>query len=303
MVDRRGFLKIAASVGCASLVGSPRRAHAAVKPHGRETRAVGVLVDTTKCIGCRSCEAACNEVNKLPKPKVSLYDQSVFEKGRRTDAKTYTVVNAYPSPEEGGRITVKAQCMHCQEPACASACFVNALEKTPEGTVIYHENRCVGCRYCMVACPFTMPKFEYEKAVPAIRKCTFCFARQQEGKLPACVEACPVEALKFGKRDDLLDIAKTRIYKNPDQYVHHIYGENEVGGTSWLYISKVPFEEIGFRTDLGVTPYPTFTQGFLSAVPLVLIIWPAMLMGCYWWSKSREQYAKTDMESEESREG
>ncbi len=179
--------------------------------------------------------------------------------------------------------------MHCQEPACASACFVKALEKTSLGPVVYHEDRCVGCRYCMVACPFTMTKFEWDKSIPAIKKCVFCYERQLAGQPPACVEACPAETLTFGKRKDLLEVARSRIYRNPEKYSHHIYGEHEVGGTSWLYISSVPFEELAFRTDLGTKPYPELTRSFLSAVPLVLILWPALLMGCYSFSKQKEE--------------
>jgi Fe-S-cluster-containing dehydrogenase component len=301
-LSRRTFLRAAASVCGANLVGlTASRAYGAYQtPRPARGKATGVLVDTTRCIGCRSCEAACNEANKLPKPEVSLYDQSVFTKPRRTSARAYTVVNAYPKPgvnfvptEMGQRITAKSQCMHCQEPACASACFVRALEKTSQGPVIYHEDRCVGCRYCMVACPFSMPKFEWDKAIPAIRKCHFCYERQLQGKKPACVEACPAEALVLGTRDELLHEARSRIYQNPGRYARHIYGEHEVGGTSWLYLSEVPFDALGFRADLGLRPYPELTQSFLSAVPLVLILWPALLMGCYSFSRSKEEASKT----------
>lgn len=295
-IDRRKFLKVTASVAGATVVSQPARAIAKLTAVPARRDSAGVLVDTTKCIGCRSCEAACNEVNNLPKPEVDLYDPSVLESRRQTDSTSYTVVNAFLVLQDGSRVTVKSQCMHCQEPACASACFVKALEKTSMGPVVYHEDRCVGCRYCMVACPFSLAKFEYEKAVPAIKKCQFCFARQAAGKPPACVEACPAGALTFGKRHELIETARSRIYNNPDQYVHHIYGEHEVEGTSWMYISSVPFEDLGFRTDLGTTAYPTFTQGFLSAVPLVLIIWPAILTGCYWWSRNRDQHEGTDAE-------
>ena len=152
----------------------------------------------------------------------------------------------------------------------------------------------MGCRYCMVACPFYIPKFEWSKAVPAVRKCIFCFERQKEGLEPACAENCPAEALKFGKRKELLEIARTRIYQNPDQYIHHIYGEHEVGGTGWLYLSNIPFEQLGFRMDLGTRPYPEFTKGFLTAVPLVLLIWPALLGGVYAFTNQREQMNNTE---------
>ena len=152
----------------------------------------------------------------------------------------------------------------------------------------------MGCRYCMVACPFGMPAYTYDNPTsPVIRKCTMCFERiAREGGRPACAEICPVEAITFGRRKDLIALARRRIAEEPDRYVDHIYGEHEAGGTCWLYLSPVPFEEIGFRTDLGTTPYPELTKGFLSAVPLVLMMWPALLMGAYAFTKRRERLAR-----------
>lgn len=290
-VSRRTFLKLA---GAATLLGGrPRKARAA-KPGLNSDNTLAMLVDSTMCIGCRGCEAACSEANRLPDPAM-LGDPGVFEKKRTPDSQTYTVVNRYSNPnnEETPRF-VKSQCMHCVQPACASVCLVNALEKTPAGPVVYHADRCIGCRYCMVACPFGVPKFEYEKAVPRIQKCTFCRHRLEQGKLPACAEVCPTGALKFGKRKELLELARSRIYQNPDNYVHHIYGEHEVGGTGWLYITDVPFEQLGLRMDLGTTPYPQFTWPFLSAVPFVLMLWPPFLMGVYAFTKSREKTSEAD---------
>jgi formate dehydrogenase iron-sulfur subunit len=151
--------------------------------------------------------------------------------------------------EEDGelhRVFVKRQCMHCVDPACVSACPVGALQKTDEGPVVYDCTRCIGCRYCMVACPFGVPKFEWGEPLPKIQKCTFCADRQAEGLEPACSAACPTGALTFGDRDALIAEAEARIEANPDLYVPHVYGRDEVGGTSWLYLSPVPFEELGF---------------------------------------------------------
>jgi len=150
--------------------------------------------------------------------------------------------------------------------------------KTKEGPVIWREDKCMGCRFCMVSCPFDMPKYEYHSAMPKVQKCRMCWERLQAGEVPACVEECPEEAAIFGKRSELLEIARQRIYENPGTYVPHIYGEHEAGGTGWLYISPVPFEEIGFRTDLGETAYPEYSRQFLTAVPVVLIMWPAFLL-------------------------
>jgi hypothetical protein len=130
----------------------------------------------------------------------------------------------------------------------------------------------------MVSCPFDVPKFEYYSAVPKIVKCQMCFDRLADGGKPACVENCGGDALTFGKRGELLEMARQRIYQSPGQYVSHIYGEHEAGGTSILYISGAPFGELGFRTDLGTESYPERTRDFLTAVPLVLTLWPAGLL-------------------------
>lgn len=287
-MNRRFFLKVAAATASAGFLGRSRNASAATARPGAGA-SLGMLADTTRCIGCRACEAACSEVNHLPGP-ARPGDPSIFESKRTTDSRAYTVVNRYNGANGAGQpVFVKTQCMHCLQPACASACLVKALEKTPEGPVIYHRDRCIGCRYCMVACPFNIPKFEYETPFPYVQKCQNCFGRIEQGKIPACAEACPAGTLTFGKRKDLLEIARTRIYQNPERYVHHIYGENEVGGTGWLYISKVPFEKLDFRMNLGTRPYPDFTWGFLSAVPFVLVLWPPLLMGLYAFSRNREK--------------
>ena len=189
----------------------------------------------------------------------------------------------------------KNQCNHCLEPACASACFVKAFTKTKEGAVIYDESVCVGCRYCMVACPFEIPTYEYDKALtPRVMKCTLCHPRLLEGKLPGCVEVCPTEALSFGRREDLLRIARERIRRQPDRYIDHIYGENEMGGTSWLYIAGTPFRELGMREDLGVTPAPALTSGALAAVPIVVGLWPVLLTGIYAVSQRKDKIAREE---------
>ncbi len=240
-----------------------------------EKEFVGVLTDTTRCIGCRACEAACAEAHGFPVPDVA--NDNALEMERSTTEQSWTVVNRYETDE--GEIFVKKQCMHCWQPSCASACLTNAMLKTKDGPVIWESDKCMGCRFCMVACPFDIPKAEYDEWNPKIQKCNMCWERLQEGKSPACVESCPTDALMFGTKRELMEIARTRIYSHPDKYVHQIYGEHEVGGTGWLYLAAVPFDQIGFRTDLGTTPYPEYTKEFLYAVPVVFFGVPSLLYG------------------------
>jgi Fe-S-cluster-containing dehydrogenase component len=258
----------------------------------------GVLFDSTRCIGCRRCEAGCNQVNELPPPPEPFDDLSVLKNKRRTHWYTYTVVNRYDNiPGAAGPVYKKWQCNHCLEPACASSCFVRAFDKTPQGAVTWNGNVCVGCRYCMIACPFEIPTFEYhEVTAPRIMKCTLCYPLITAGKLtvPGCVGACPVEALVYGKRTDLIQVARKRFHDFPGRYLNHIYGEHEMGGTNWLYISGVPFASLGMREDLGVTPAPELTSGALAAVPIVAAAWPVLLTGIYAINRRRDKIARQE---------
>ena len=285
-LSRRTFFKIAGVASATAVAGRPAVASAAetASPDGR-----AVLVDTTRCIGCRACEAACAEANGLPGP----VGEPTVGKRRVTEPRAFTVVNAFAPRQAPATRFVKTQCNHCLQPGCASACPVKALEKTASGPVVYHKDRCIGCRYCMLACPFEVPKYTYDKAIPYVKKCEFCPDRQAAGKAPACASVCPSGALQFGVRGELLEEARTRIYTTPDRYVHHIYGEHEVGGTSWLYLSDAPFDQIGLRTDLGIHGFAELTQVSLAAVPLVMTLWPPFLMALYTFSRTREQAAET----------
>jgi Fe-S-cluster-containing dehydrogenase component len=287
-LSRRTFIKFAGVAGAAGVAARPAKAEAAAL-HAANTPAV--LVDTTRCVGCRGCEAACAESNQLSGP-VQQGDEAVFANRRATDEGTFTVVNRARTKPGAEERFVKTQCMHCVDPACASACLAKALEKTAAGPVVYHPERCLGCRYCMVACQFDIPKFDFMSNSPYIHKCSFCAERQAKGEMPACTSVCPSGALQFGHRQDLLEEARTRIYQNPGKYVRHIYGESEAGGTSWLYITDVPFDQLGFRTDLGPTSPPELTRTALAAVPFVLTLWPPLLMGLYSFARRREEASK-----------
>ncbi len=295
-ISRRKFLGWIGAAGAGVVTGKSAfaagNAHFEGYPEG-----FGVLHDISLCVGCRKCESACNAVNELPVPEQPFADLSVLNQERRTHADTFTVVNRYTDPDKKAPLFKKQQCNHCLEPACASVCFVKAFKKSEEGAVVYDPEVCVGCRYCMIACPFDVPAYEYDEPLtPRVTKCTMCHPRIVKGQLPGCVESCPVEALTFGKREDLLDLARDRIRKHPDRDVDHIYGETEMGGTSWLYISNVPFSQIGMREDLGTTPAPKLTSGALSMVPMVVGLWPVLLMGIYSISKRKDADAKEEIE-------
>jgi formate dehydrogenase iron-sulfur subunit len=233
-----------------------------------------ILIDTTRCVGCRNCELVCAEVNGLGEPD---HTDAALASQRSTGEDQYTVVNGHETSR--GEIFVKRQCMHCVQPACTSACLTRAMHKTDDGPVVWEASQCMGCRFCMVSCPYDVPKFEYHSATPRIRKCQMCSDRVAEGGQPACVENCPAEALSFGRRGDLLRKAWERIHDDPDGYHHAVYGEHEVGGTGVLYLASVPFEEIGLPTHLGDRPVPEQTKNFLYSVPAVLAIVPALLLG------------------------
>ncbi len=277
-VKRRDFLKLTAAGGAALLPGA---AAASDPPMTDFSKAYGVLVDTVVCIGCRKCEWACNKEHGLTNEPLSAYeDRSVFKQHRRPHDDAFTVVNAFENPIEPGKeYTMKVQCMHCNEPACASACIVGALKKEETGPVSYDAWKCIGCRYCMVACPFQIPAYEYDNALdPEVRKCTFCNeTRLAKGERPACVSICPNEALTFGRRDQLLEVAHARISAAPKLYNPKVYGRDEVGGTSWMYLAPCSFKETELP-QLGTEPAPKLTESiqhgiFKSFVP------PLMLAG------------------------
>ena len=288
--NRRDFLKVMTAIAASSL---PMRSPEAA-PHPLPTDdPTGVLVDTTVCIGCRECEYACKLAHDLPAGNPEDYaDRTVFQTKRRPDAGNLTVVNGYRLENQQEPVTVKVQCMHCDEPACVSACIVGAFSKEETGAVIWDESKCIGCRYCMVACPFQIPAFEFLKPLePRITKCDWCQERQKEDKIPACVEICPVEALVFGRRCDLLDIAHERIKENPDRYIDHIYGEKEVGGTAWLYLAGKDFQTFDFP-QLGEKPAPGVSEAIQHGVfvyfvpPLALY---AVLGGVMWITKNNKE--------------
>ena len=186
--------------------------------------------------------------------------------------------------------------MHCQDPTCSSVCPVGAFRKTVAGPVVYEADRCIGCRYCMMACPFGIPRYEWKVALPTVKKCMMCAPRQAEGLQPACTEACPAQASIFGEREDLLREAENRLTQNPTGYVQHIYGREEVGGTSVLYLSAVPFATLGFPTNVPHDPLPMYTYRVLSKIPNIVTAGAVLLGGIWWITKRRAEVALAEGE-------
>ncbi|MCL4852468.1 MAG: 4Fe-4S dicluster domain-containing protein [Bryobacteraceae bacterium] len=289
-MDRRTFLGVTG----AGVVGGLLMPETASGSEPVSLDGMGMLVDTTECIGCRKCEFACAQEHELTDLPVEAYeDERVFESSRRMAADAYTVVNRYPNPADPKKpIHVKSQCMHCLDPACASACLVGALRREENGAVSYDAGKCMGCRYCMVACPFQVPAYEYDNALtPKVQKCSFCFERvASDGKIPACAEMCPPMCLTFGKRSELLQIAREKIAADPERYEDHVYGEHEVGGTSWLYLAGRPFQELGFL-ELGTAAPPRLSETIQHSIFKFGAI-PAMLfglLGATMWSLGSER--------------
>ena len=300
-ISRRNFLKLS-GVGLASvalgvpssLAGTPSPVKAAAGEIAAPDSA-SMLYDGVKCVGCRACQMACKKRSSLPAETDSnqLYDAPVDLSGN-----TWTLIQLYQSggKAQGPEKTsfVKKQCMHCVNPACVAACPVAALQKTESGPVVYHSERCIGCRYCMSACPFGVPKSQWDKALPYIRKCDFCADRQSQGKAPACGEACPTGALIYGTRKTMLETAHARLGASQD-YVQHVYGETEAGGTAMVYIAGVGYSALGFPT-LSDQALPDITWPYMRAVPWLIVGMASLSTAIYLRTHRNEPGAGTKEE-------
>jgi len=276
-IDRRKFFKVAGITGL-SFMGL--NTSGAPVSEEEDTEFYGVLYDSNICIGCGACEKACAQAHDLPEPE----DKPEVGVVRKTSINQRCALNSYETSE--GEVYVRNQCMHCNEPACAAACLTKAMYKTKEGPVIWRENKCMGCRYCMVSCPFDVPKFDYNSTNPKIQKCDMCYDRIKNGEIPVCVETCG-DALFFGTRRELITEARRRIAETPEMYVEKIYGETVAGGTGYLYLAPVPHNELGFTRPLQNSSYPSLTKGFLYSVPSVFVLVPTLLLGIHEATKSK----------------
>ncbi|MGD2069539.1 MAG: 4Fe-4S dicluster domain-containing protein [Gemmatimonadota bacterium] len=245
-------------------------------------RSAAILVDTTRCTGCEECVLACKEENGLGPDRLRP-GQATFD--GLSSTRFSTVLRR---PDD---LFVKRQCLHCLEPACVSACLVGAMQKTPEGPVVYDEELCMGCRYCLVACPYGIPRYQWDEATPYVRKCTLCHHRIVEGREPACVEACPSDALLFGNRAELLAEAWRRIEAFPGRYARHVYGEHEVGGTSVLYLADRSLGFLAWSRELGDEPMPHLTWASLAKIPPVVLGMGGLMTGIYWVVQRRMRLA------------
>jgi formate dehydrogenase iron-sulfur subunit len=236
-----------------------------------------MLIDIKRCIGCLGCETACKQLHGFsPDPEATLSDTA------------FTVV------EGRNEKFVRKLCMHCEDPACASACPVGAIGKLPLGPVVYNADKCIGCRYCMLACPYSVPRYQWSKLAPFVKKCDLCAERVKRDGQPACVEACPAQASVFGTREALIAEAWSRI-RGDSSYVPHIYGVEEAGGSCVLFISDVPFEALGMKAaPTGNQPMPTLTASALGDSPKVVIMGGTILSALYWVTQRRKEVAATE---------
>ena len=292
-LDRRKFLQLC-GVSASGLLLPSGLALAAPLQESPSAQPKGMLSDLTKCIGCGWCQQACQEWNHLPAPPDCCGEAEPEDICLSADVWTVPELEVVEENGKQYQVFVKQQCMHCVDPACVSACPVGALQKLDSGPVVYDCTRCIGCRYCMVACPFSIPKFEWGESLGRIRKCTFCVDRQEDGLEPACAAACPTGALIFGDRDSLIAEAEARIQADPDRYFNHVYGKEELGGTSWMYLSPVSFEAMGFPA-VGTEPVTSLSEAIATYGTAGVAASVTLLMGgLYYWFNGRKPKIQVD---------
>lgn len=328
MTTRRDFLKRAVT-GAAGAAIAGAGATASGTALARETHKVppgglGLLYDATLCVGCKACVAACKQANANP-PEFNTVDH-LWDTPLDTSGYTFNIIKMYRNgtmetkdAEKNGYAFMKSSCLHCADPSCVSACPVSAMTKHPvTGIVEYNPDKCIGCRYCVAACPFGIPKYQYDDPLGRIGKCELCHHRHQDGRYSACAEVCPTGATLFGKTSDLLAEARRRLALKPGEittyprgrlgaapapnvnwrvepdqtyegvvasYQQHIYGEKEYGGTQVLKLSGVPFEKVGMPK---LPPYSSAaTSETIQHTLYGGLIMPVAVLGALAWVAKR----------------
>jgi formate dehydrogenase iron-sulfur subunit len=279
-LSRRQFLTACApalggaAAGISLLMADHKSAAAA--PHVDADGVPAILIDVSRCVGCGNCQRSCATANGL----------SCDGRQEQLGAETYTVVESIEVAGGKDRF-VKRGCMQCLHPACASACPVGALHQDARGVVVADTSKCIGCRYCQYACPFGVPRFEWDNPLGVMRKCTGCDERVAKGQKQACVAGCPTGALSSGPRGALLKEAHARIAASGGKYIDAVYGEKEAGGVSRLYISDVPFEGLGLPM-VGPEPVPIHAESIVTRTPAIALSVAALCTGTYAFMKRRE---------------
>ena len=249
--------------------------------------AYGMLIDLSKCMGCRGCQVACKQWNDLPGEQTTL--GSDFTNPQKRSAYTWTTIEWLTTEVDGRTVSTftKTGCLHCLQPACESVCIAGAIHKQDNGAVTIDHDKCIGCRYCQLGCPFGVPKYEYDQVVPRMQKCNLCYSRIEAGLEPACAATCPNDAILFGERDELLALAKERIAAGNGRYVDHVYGEHEAGGTSVMYISHVPLDLTTLNTNVTTEAVPSFTWKAMRQLPALVSGVAVLSLGLMAYSKRR----------------